>query len=169
MTGTRVLSVGLAAVTLGALGTGVWWYSAARSTSARGACFTSTSRSACWSRHCCWCISARGSLVATRRTVRSPGRSPVRWLGDRGGTPMASSEACLMRQLPGARAEIVYNQLEEEGILDDGNRLVFHAGRRLPGPGRRGRLVAVGRRPGRPRGKLRRWRPLAGRDRIGGA
>ncbi|QIB76483.1 hypothetical protein G3I44_12135 [Halogeometricum borinquense] len=26
-------------------------------------------------------------------------------------------------------AEIVYNQLEEEGILDDGNRLVFHAGR----------------------------------------
>jgi len=26
-------------------------------------------------------------------------------------------------------AEAVYNQLKDEGILDDGNRLVFHAGR----------------------------------------
>jgi len=27
------------------------------------------------------------------------------------------------------RAEIVYNQLKDEGLLGDGNRLVFHAGR----------------------------------------
>ncbi len=117
---SRVLSVGLAAVTLGALGTGVWWIVGGTLDLGPWGLFHLHVALGRWSRHCYWCISARGSTRRHGHLWRPPGRSPVRWLGDRGGTPLAS-QGPVNDALDTAGADRRYTGSREEAT-DDGNR-----------------------------------------------
>lgn len=60
-------------------------------------------------------------ILSAKHHLLSPSGPPIEPYDDTlSGAPVARKREW---------AETVYNQLEEEGLLDEGNRLVFHAGR----------------------------------------